>query len=163
MRFWLLKTEPETYSFEDLIEHGSCWWDGVRNYQARNNLRSMQGGDLVIVYHSNATPSGAVGVARIVGIARADESQFDEKSPYYDPKSTRVRPRWVEVRLEPVFKYRRLVPLSELRDAPNMQKSELVRKGSRLSVIELSLLEYETVCGLGEQLSQGGPFHPKSA
>lgn len=161
MRFWLVKTEPETYSFGDLTESGHCWWDGVRNYQARNNLKSMARGDLVVVYHSNTTPPGAVGVARVTEDARPDETQFDHDSLYHDPMSTRERPRWVMVGLEPVCQYRSLVPLKEMRESRGLRDSVLVRRGNRLSVVELSGEEYEAICGLGEAqpMAGGGPFH----
>lgn len=149
MRFWLAKTEPGVYSYDDLLESGHCWWDGVRNYQARNNLASMMPGDLVVIYHSNAEPPGAVGVARVTQEAQPDPSQFDPRSPYYDAKVTPDNPRWVQVKMEPVGRYARTVPLQDLREHENMRHSPLTRKSNRLSVMELSEKEYATIGDLG--------------
>lgn len=149
MRFWLAKTEPGVYSYDDLLESGHCWWDGVRNYQARNNLASMLPGDLVVIYHSNAEPPGAVGVARVTQEAQPDPSQFDPRSPYYDAKVTLGNPRWVQVKMEPVGRYARTVPLQDLREHENMRHSPLTRKSNRLSVMELSEKEYATIGDLG--------------
>jgi len=150
MRFWLAKTEPGVYSYDDLLESGYCWWDGVRNYQARNNLASMLPGDLVVIYHSNAEPPGAVGVTRVTQEAQPDPGQFDPpRSPYYDAKVVPDSPRWVQVKMEPVGRYARTVPLQELREHENMRHSPLTRKSNRLSVMELSEKEYATIGDLG--------------
>jgi predicted RNA-binding protein with PUA-like domain len=94
MKHWLVKTEPDVYSIDDLKRDRKTEWTGVRNYQARNFLREMHVGDMVLVYHSNAEPSGVVGVGKVVRLAEADPTQFDKKSEYYEPKATKEAPRW---------------------------------------------------------------------
>jgi predicted RNA-binding protein with PUA-like domain len=101
MRHWLMKTEPDVFSYDDLVAQRRAGWDGVRNYQTRNFMREMRRGDLVILYHSNATPPGAAGIARIVAEATPDPTQFDPASEYHDPRSTRDEPRWDLVTLAP--------------------------------------------------------------
>ncbi|MCB0319268.1 MAG: EVE domain-containing protein, partial [Bdellovibrionales bacterium] len=95
MKYWLFKSEPETYSIDKLKKEKSTLWDGVRNYQARNfMINDMQLGDLVLFYHSNANPPGIIGLAEISELAQPDPSQFNKSSPYYDPKSSIDKPRW---------------------------------------------------------------------
>ena len=105
--YWLMKSEPNTYSIDDLKKDAKTIWDGVRNYQARNfMMRDMQVGDTVLFYHSSADPSGVSGIAKVSRKALPDPTQFDKKSKYYDPKSTKEKPRWycVEVSYQEKFK-----------------------------------------------------------
>lgn len=134
MKLWLMKSEPETYSIDDLERDGSEPWDGVRNYQARNFMREMAEGDLVIFYHSNAKPPGAAGVARICRDAYPDPTQFDAKSKYFDPKSKKEDPRWSLVDVEFVEKFDQEIPLQALKDDPALEGMLVTQKGSRLSV-----------------------------
>ncbi len=134
MKLWLMKSEPETFSIDDLARKGSEPWDGVRNYQARNFMREMAVGDLVIFYHSNAKPPGAAGIGRIGRAAYPDPTQFDKKSKYYDPKSKKEDARWSLVDMEFVEKFAAEIPLQALKDDPALEGMLVTQKGSRLSV-----------------------------
>lgn len=134
MKLWLMKSEPETFSIDDLERNESEPWDGVRNYQARNFMREMAHGDLVIFYHSNAKPPGAAGVGRICREAYPDPTQFDRKSKYYDPKSKEEDPRWSLVDVEFVEKFAQEIPLQALKDDSALEGMLVTQKGSRLSV-----------------------------
>ncbi|MEY3194056.1 MAG: hypothetical protein RIQ78_152 [Bacteroidota bacterium] len=133
MNYWLVKSEPDVYSFEQLILDGSTRWDGVRNYQARNNLRAMKVGDICLYYHSN------IGLA-VVGIARVMTEYF--------PDPTAEKGDWSAVELVPVRPLERVVPLSEIKAHPDLQQMSLVRNG-RLSVMPLTSDEYSTLITLG--------------
>ncbi len=130
-----MKSEPGVYSIADLERDGRTTWEGVRNYQARNFMRdAMHVDDLVLFYHSNATPPGVAGVARVVREAYPDPTQHDAKSHYYDPKSTRDAPRWVMVDVGFVEQFGRVVSLDELKGDPALEGMAVTRKGQRLSV-----------------------------
>ncbi len=135
MNYWLMKSEPSVYSIWDLQREGQTLWDGVRNYQARNYLKAMQLGDRAFFYHSNADPPGIAGLMEIVETQVVDPSQFDPASPYYDPKSTPAAPRWHTVRVQFVATFGRLIPLAELRATFTPAELEVVRRGTRLSVM----------------------------
>lgn len=147
-RYWVVKTEPNVYSFDDLVRDSSTEWDGVRNYQARNHLRAMAVGEYVIVYHSNATPPGAVGVGRIAAEGRVDRTQFDPESAYHDPHSAPDTPRWTSVTIVPVCPLQ-LVPLDQLRGMGELDGCALIRRGNRLSVIELTVEAFDAICRAG--------------
>jgi len=134
VKFWLMKSEPGTYSIDDLARDGTEPWDGVRNYQARNFMREMAEGDLVIFYHSSAKPPGAAGIGRIRREAYPDPTQFDKKSDYYDPKSQKKDPRWSLVDVEFVEKFAAEIPLQTLKDDTALDGMLVTQKGSRLSV-----------------------------
>lgn len=148
MRYWLVKTEPETFSIHDLAAapgQTTCW-DGVRNYQARNFLRDdMKCGDRVLIYHSNADPPCLVGVARVVRESYPDASAWDPRSPYHDAASTPEAPRWfmVDLQLEEILP--RALPLSELRGLRALARMELLRRGSRLSVQPVRASEFTAI------------------
>jgi predicted RNA-binding protein with PUA-like domain len=147
---WLMKSEEDVYSIDDLERDGTTYWDGIRNYEARNIMRDrMKSGDLVLYYHSNARPSGVVGVARVVKEAYPDPTQFDPKSPYHDDKATKDEPRWWLVDVEFVEKFPRMVPLSEIKEHPDLQEMVLVKR-ARLSVQPVEEREFETVRKLGQ-------------
>lgn len=134
--YWLLKSEPGTFSIDDLIQapdQMTCW-EGVRNYQARNFLRAMTRGDQAFFYHSNADPPGIVGIVTIVREAYPDDTQFDPGSRYHDPRSTKDNPRWVMVDVRLVEKFQEPLTLERLRQTKGLEGMELLRKGSRLSV-----------------------------
>lgn len=132
--YWLMKSEPDTFGIDDLKRVGVEPWTGVRNYQARNFMRDgMKVGDLALFYHSNATPPGVAGIAKIVRTGVVDQTQFEPSSPYYDPASKRGDPRWICVDVEFVEKLARLVPLEELRADPRLEGMVLLQR-SRLSV-----------------------------
>jgi predicted RNA-binding protein with PUA-like domain len=151
IRYWLVKTEPEVYSIQDLArepDQTTCW-DGVRNYQARNYLRDqMRMHDRVLVYHSNAKPPAVVGTAIVVREGYPDFTAWDPHSAHYDPASTPANPRWwmVDLRLEEIFQ--RPVALDELRKVPELRHMELLRKGSRLSVQPVRPEEFQAILKL---------------
>ncbi len=148
-RCWLVKTEPESYSIDDLARQGSTAWEGVRNYQARNSMRDdMKLGDPVLVYHSNATPPGVVGLAKVAREAYPDSTAFDPRSKYFDEKSDPANPRWVLVDLAFVEKFPRVVALDELKSDPSLLGMEVTRKGSRLSVTPVSAAHFARVLAL---------------
>ncbi|MFW5876801.1 MAG: EVE domain-containing protein [Myxococcota bacterium] len=135
IRYWLLKSEPNVYSIDDLQRDGRAEWEGVRNYQARNFLRDeMHEGDLVLFYHSNAKPPGVAGVARVCREGYPDATQFDPRSGYHDPKSKREAPRWYRVDVEFVEKFDAMVPLDALKRDPALEGMKVIQKGQRLSV-----------------------------
>jgi predicted RNA-binding protein with PUA-like domain len=149
-RFWLLKCEPDVYSIRDLERDRRTGWDSVRNYQVRNFMRDeMKAGDLGVFYHSNADPSGAAGVLRIVLPALPDPTQFDPKSEYHDPKSTRAAPTWLMCEVEFVERFPEVVPLERLRAEPALEGMLILRKGNRLSVTPLDEGEFEAIRALG--------------
>jgi predicted RNA-binding protein with PUA-like domain len=148
--FWLVKTEPETYSIDDLARDRRTWWEGVRNYQARNLMRdSMKVGDEVIVYHSNADPPAAVGLARVSRPAAGDATALDAGSEYFDPKATAAEPIWMCVEIEFVERFAHPVPLAEIRATPGLERLPLLQKGQRLSVQPVGAGEFALFVRLG--------------
>lgn len=147
MKYWLMKSEPDVYGIADLERDRTTIWDGVRNYQARNFLKSMAVGDLAFFYHSNTKPPGIVGLMQIIAAQVVDPSQFDPASDYYDPKATQVAPRWHTVKLEFVRSFDRQIDLTELRDLFTPEELLVVKQGNRLSV--MPILDY-----IAEQLLQ---------
>ena len=148
MAHWLMKSEPDVFSYDDLVAVCREGWDGVRNYQARNFMREMKKGDLVIFYHSNATPPGVAGVAKIVKEAEPDPTQFDPSSKYFDPKSPPEDPRWDWVTLGPK-KRLRFIPLDDLRSMPALVDCRLLARGNRLSVMPLTEAEFDAIVAAG--------------
>jgi len=144
MQYWLMKSEPDVYSIDDLERDGSTNWEGVRNYSARNNMRKMTVGDLVLYYHSNAKPPGVVGVARVIKDAYADPHQWDRNSKYFDAKSTRDDPRWSMVDVEFVEKLPALVPLDTLKTTKGLETMVVTKRG-RLSVQPVTEKEFAIV------------------
>jgi predicted RNA-binding protein with PUA-like domain len=150
-RHWLLKTEPTSFSFDDLLRapRRRTSWDGVRNHQARNFLRdAMQPGDLVLVYHSSAEPPGVAGVARVASPARADASQFDPADEHFDPKARRDDPTWYAVEIEALRPAARFVPLDALRRDPRLARMLVLQRGQRLSVQPVQPAEWRVVLEL---------------
>ncbi len=153
-RYWLVKTEPESFSIRDLAaspKQTTCW-DGVRNYQARNFLRDdMKLGDEVLFYHSNANPPAVVGTCLVVREAYGDHTAWDKKDHHYDPKASPENPIWqmVDLRLTEIFPH--AVSLSELRATKSLATMELLRKGSRLSVQSVRPGEYKMVLAIGRK------------
>lgn len=146
---WLMKSEPDTFSIDDLAERGREPWDGVRNYQARNFMRDgMRVGDGVFFYHSNCAEPGIVGLAEVVSDAYPDPSQFDPKSDYFDPGASRDNPRWMLVDVGFVRRLKRTITLRELQALPALAGMPLVRKGNRLSVMPVTASEWKTILGL---------------
>jgi len=149
MRHWLMKSEPDEFSFQQLRERRTEPWTGVRNYQARNFLRAAAVGDLVLFYHSNCEEPGIAGVARISKAAFTDPTQFDAKSDYFDAKSSREEPRWscVEVAFHQAF--RKHVTLPALRDCAALKDMLILRPGNRLSVTPVTAAEFKAIVALG--------------
>ena len=150
MRYWLMKSEPNEFSIDDLARapKKSTAWVGVRNYLARNFMRDqMQLGDRVFFYHSSCEVPGIAGIAEVGKLAYPDETQFDRKSKYFDPKATRETPRWVHVDVK-LVKKTRLVPLSELRGYPQLAKMQLLQRGNRLSITPVDPAEWKFIEGL---------------
>ena len=147
-----MKSEPTTYSIQDLKKSKKDLWDGVRNYQARNfMINDMQVGDEVLFYHSKAKPPGIAGLAYITKKALPDPTAFDPKSPYYDPKSPRKKPRWycVEIGFKSIFK--NFIPLETLRKDKACTKMKVLKKGQRLSIMPVTKAEYIYIARLGQQ------------
>ena len=144
---WLMKSEPDAFGIDDLARVRVKPWTGVRNYQARNFMRQMRVGDDVLFYHSNARPSGVAGLARVHRTGVVDETQFNPRSPYYNPKSGRDEPRWDCVDVEFVEKLPAVVSLDELREAPGLEDMMVLRRGMRLSVQPVTAAEWKSSSG----------------
>lgn len=150
MAYWLLKSEPDSFSIDDLERVGTEHWDGVRNYAARNNLMAMKVGDRGFFYHSSCEVPGVAGVCEVVREAYPDHTQFDPSSKYFDPKASPDKPRWFMPDVAFVRKLPRLVPLAEIRKTPGLEDMQLVRFG-RLSVTAVSDREWEIISDLAER------------
>lgn len=156
MRYWLYKSEPDAYGIDHLKRDKTTIWDGVRNYQAHNNLTAAGIGDRVFFYHSSADPPGIAGLAEVVETSVVDPLQFDQGAKYYDPKSRPDEPRWITVRVKFVEKFSNFLPLKLLRDTFSPDDLVILRKGNRLSVTPvptgtadrlLKMARYLTVIG----------------
>ena len=151
-RYWLMKTEPDVFSFDDLLSSPKqiTFWEGVRNYQARNfMLNDMCLGDQVLFYHSNAKPSGIVGLAEVVSSAQIDTSAFDLNSQYFDPKSSKESPRWWAVAIGKPRKFETYLSLDTLRSVEELKGMLLLRNGQRLSIQPVAEAEYQVILRLG--------------
>ena len=151
VNYWLVKSEPEEYSIRDLMnmpgkrEH----WDGVRNYQARNFMRDqMKKGDAVFFYHSNCAEPGIVGIAQVVKEGYPDHTAFDPDDKHYDPKSDPDKPRWFMVDIKHKRKTKRVIPLRELKQYPELEGFPLVRKGNRLSVLPVAKPHWDFILSI---------------
>lgn len=168
-RYWLMKSEPDVYSIENLKRDGRTLWTGVRNYQARNYMMgeteipggpkktpaalaapSMAPGDFFLFYHSNAEPPGCVGLACIEKVGVPDPEQFDKKSEYFEPKATKAKPMWFCVEVSFSSRFERTVSLDEIRGEKPLEKMILLQKGSRLSVQPVEAKEFEHIAKLGK-------------
>jgi len=145
---WLMKSEPDVFGIEDLAKKKTEGWNGVRNYQARNFMKSMKLGDRVLFYHSNAKPSGVAGLAEVCRLAYPDATQFDPKSDYHEPRATKEAPVWYQVDLRFVSRLARLVPLDELRGMPELEGMMLLMR-SRLSVQPVTPLQWKSIVKRG--------------
>jgi predicted RNA-binding protein with PUA-like domain len=149
-RYWLMKSEPQDFSIDDLERVGKEPWTGVRNYQARNFMRDMQLGDGVLFYHSSTEIPGIYGIAEVVAKAYPDPTQFDRKSKYFDEKSSREDPRWWLVDVGFVRKLKRAVTLDEIRRHGDALGEDfaLIRKGTRLSVLPVTAAQWKLLLSL---------------
>jgi len=147
MKYWLMKSEPDAFSLEDLknARDRTAAWDGVRNYQARNFMRDMSPGDQAFFYHSSCARPGIVGIMEIVKRAYPDVTAFDPDEEHYDPKSRSDNPRWYMVDIRYKRAMRRLITLSELKQAPELASMALLRRGNRLSVMPVSAAEWRFI------------------
>ena len=137
INYWLMKSEPEAYSIKDLEKEGETLWDGIRNYQARNFMRSMEIGDQAFFYHSNTKPPGIVGLMEIIETNLIDPFQFDETSKYFDKKSNLNKPRWDCVKTKYICEFKNMISLKELSETYTPEELTLVRKGNRLSIMPI--------------------------
>lgn len=146
-----MKSEPEVFGIAHLERLGESPWDGVRNYQVRNMMRDqIRVGDRALFYHSSTKEVGVAGEMEIVGAAFPDPLQFDAKSQYFDPKSTREQPRWLAVTVRHVRTYPRIVSLGELRNDPALTQLRLLERGNRLSITPISRHEYKRIAALAQ-------------
>jgi predicted RNA-binding protein with PUA-like domain len=137
MTWWLMKSEPDVYGIHHLQQEGSTLWDGIRNYQARNFMRTMQPGELAFFYHSNARPPGIVGLMEVLETGLTDPSQFDPASKYHDPASKPEAPRWDCVRMGYRRTFGRMLSLDDLREQFDPDTMPVLRRGNRLSILPL--------------------------
>ena len=147
--YWLMKSEPHVYPWDQLVEDGFTHWDGVRNYQARNIMRDkMSEGDFVLFYHSNCKPPHVAGIAKVSKEAYPDFTAQDPESKYFDPKSSPENPRWMMVDIE-AYREMSIVTLPELRSNPSLEGMPLLQKGQRLSVQPVSENHFKIICEMG--------------
>jgi len=149
-RYWLMKSEPDAFSIDNLQKVGVEPWNGVRNYQARNHMRQMQVGDGVLFYHSSCAVPAIVGIAKVASVAYPDPTQFDPKSDYFDAKSTREEPRWSLVDVAFERKLKRAIPLEEIKQHADAlgEGFALTQRGSRLSVSPVSAAQWKLLLSL---------------
>jgi predicted RNA-binding protein with PUA-like domain len=147
-RYWLLKTEPEAYSIEQLRADGTTPWTGVRNFQARNNMMEMRIDDLGLFYHSSIAEPGAVGICRVVKTAYPDFTQFDRTSEYFDGRAKPEKPIWFMVDVAFVEAFAHPVTLRQMRAEPRLVGMPLLRRGQRLSVQPVMPHEWKIVIGM---------------
>lgn len=153
MNYWLMKSEPDCYSIDDLAKASKPdMWEGCRNYVVRNFMRDqMRPGDKAFFYHSSCDPAGIVGTMEIASTAYPDPTQFDPSSDYYDPKSPGEEPRWLVVDVKLIEKFPRMVSLAELRTIPGLESMHVLRKGQRLSVMPVTKAEWDIVSRVANQ------------
>ncbi len=152
MAYWLFKSEPDEYSIDDLAAEpsGSGRWDGIRNYQARNNLRDqVKKGDQVFFYHSSCRVPGIAGIAKVVSASYVDPAQFDPASHYYDPKSSQENPRWYCADVTFVKKFNQVIDLKTLKSRPELNDMVLLRQG-RLSIQPVSKKEWQLILSIAD-------------
>ncbi len=154
MKYWLMKSEPGTYSFDDLLgeDDQQTMWDSIRNYQARNFMRDeMKVGDRVLFYHSNAKPPGVVGLAEVSTEPYPDPTQFDPENKYFDAKSDPAHPRWILVDIRAIEPLPRMVSLGELRESAKLTGMALLQKGQRLSIQPVKAAEYREILRIAKR------------
>jgi predicted RNA-binding protein with PUA-like domain len=148
MNYWLMKSEPDAFSIDDLIACSNQVepWDGIRNYQARNTMRDqMNIGDLAFFYHSSCKVPAIVGMMQVYSTPYPDPTQFDPESKYYDPKSKPENPRWQLVEMKFVEKFKQPIALTRLRDEAELAQMQLLKKGNRLSILPVSMQEWQHI------------------
>ena len=148
---WLMKTEPDVFSIDDLKKNKTTLWEGVRNYQARNYLINMQIGDEVLFYHSNAEVIGVAGLATVSKTAMPDPAQFDKKSEYFEPAATQEKPRWFCPEVKFVEKFENVFKLEQIKNDPKLSNMLVIKKGMRLSVQPVTKAELEHIKKQGQK------------
>jgi predicted RNA-binding protein with PUA-like domain len=152
MQYWLFKTEPSTYSIDDLQKEKVTEWYGIRNYQVRNMLRdAMSIGDEVLIYHSSAKEIGIVGLGRVVSDSYPDTEQWKPKSHYFDPRSKKENPTWYARDLQFAEKLSRVITLAELKQEKSLQSMLILRPGNRLSITSLTKKEFTHILTLAKK------------
>lgn len=150
-KYWLMKSEPDTYSIDQLQKDKTTWWEGVRNYQARNYMmKEMNVGDEVLFYHSSCEIPGVAGLATISKEAEPDQLQFDKKSDYYDPKATKEKPIWFCTQVKFVKLAKNYVSLEQIRKDKKLKDMMVIQKGSRLSIQPVAQADFEHILKLCE-------------
>ncbi len=151
-----MKSEPFVYGIADLRREGVGEWNGIRNYQVRNLIRDeLQAGDVALFYHSSAKEIGCAGVMEVVGEPYPDPTQFDPKSPYFDPKATAGKPRWLAFEVRFVEEFKELVPLRVMRTIPALALMRVLERGSRLSITPVTKREFDVVQKLAKRTATG--------
>ncbi len=149
MKYWLIKSEPDAFSIDDMEAVGTESWDGVRNYQARNFMRDeMEIGDRVLFYHSSCKVPGVVGIVQVASRPYPDHTAWDERGKYYDPKSTEENPRWVMVDFEFVEKFDEVVSLEAIKAEEALAEMYIRRKGNRLSITPVEAAHFEYILAM---------------
>jgi predicted RNA-binding protein with PUA-like domain len=149
MAHWLMKSEPDVYGIDDLQRDGRDMWDSIRNYQARNMMRDdMRIGDEIFFYHSNCKEPAIAGIARVASEPYPDPTQFDTKSRYFDPKSSKEEPRWILVDVEFVRKLDRPITLAQIKAHPGLDGMILTRRGNRLSIMPVNQEHWDLILTL---------------
>jgi predicted RNA-binding protein with PUA-like domain len=149
--YWLMKSEPDAYSIDQLKSDKTTLWDGIRNYQARNfMMNDMKVGDKVLFYHSNAKPPGVVGLATVSKPAQPDPTQFDKNSKYYDPKSKKEDPRWHCVEVKFSKKFKQMLSLYWLKEEKKLQEMMVIKRGQRLSIQPVEKAHYDYIVKKGQ-------------
>lgn len=153
-QYWLFKSDPDDFSWEDLItcKKQTTFWDGIRNYQARNFIRDeMKKGDGVLFYHSSSDPLAIMGICEIVNEGYPDHTQFDSKNIHFDPKAKKENPAWFMVDIKLVKEFRKPVTLDEIKANPKLQKMRLIQRGNRLSVMPVTKDEFDQIEKMGSK------------
>jgi predicted RNA-binding protein with PUA-like domain len=153
-KYWLVKSEPDVFSLDDLwkSKNKTTYWDGVRNYQARNFLRDeMKKGDLVLFYHSNCDPLAIVGICEVVKEGYPDHTQFDPDNDHYDPKADPKNPTWIMVDIKFAKKFKTPVALDAIKSNPKLRNMKLIARGNRLSVMPVTKEEFDEIVKMGEK------------
>ncbi len=144
--YWLMKSEPQTFSIDDLQKKQIEPWDGIRNYQARNfMMKEMEMGDQVLFYHSNSKPPGVVGIMKVASAPYPDFTAWDPKSNYFDPKSPKEKPRWFMVDVRFVRKFHKMISLEALKKQPELGAMRLLQRGNRLSIMPVEKCEFDFI------------------
>ena len=148
--YWLFKSEPTAYSYQDLLSDEVAEWDGVRNFQARNFLRDqIKSGDSVLFYHSNTKPPSVIGTATVVKDGYPDHTAWDPNSEHPDPKSSPENPIWYMVDIAPLQQFSNPVALNDIKSNPDLSDMLLIRRGMRLSIQPITEVQYKIICEMG--------------